>query len=158
MGCTFCMCFSFGNEKAPHCRAVCGGLLAGGITHRFKVCEVALARNGWCGVPSDRRARCRAPLRISLPCQGVPAYLMAPATGHWLRGRSRTGFRGYEPRVGPFYYPALLVRGFHPLLPMASADEHRLSAPVRQFTAWRPEAQHMGNAVNHTARVDGGRR
>ena len=50
------------------------------------------------------------------------------------------------------------VQGFHLLLPMASADEHRLSAPVGQFTAWHPEAQHMGNAVNHTARVDGGRR
>jgi len=28
---------------------------------------------------------------------------------------------------------------------------------VGQFTAWHPEAQHMGNAVNHTAQVDGGR-
>ena len=49
------------------------------------------------------------------------------------------------------------MAGFHRLLPMASADEHRLSAPVGQFTAWHPEAQHMGNAVNHTAQVDGGR-
>ena len=48
------------------------------------------------------------------------------------------------------------VQGFHLLLPMASADEHRLSAPVGQFTAWHPEAQHMGNAVNHTARVEDG--
>ena len=70
---------------------------------------------------------------------------------------------GYLPRgsrTGPKFVKWLLpekVQGFHLLLPMASADEHRLSAPVGQFTAWHPEAQHMGNAVNHTARVDGGR-